>query len=136
MEVAILIWIVCGIAAAAIASNRGANGCLWFGLGILLGPIGLALSFGAGAGRQCPECRKNIHQDATRCPHCQADLLSDEEEDAGPEATKRCPFCAETILDAAIKCRYCGEALSPGHGNDAQRLQALISDLEKKKKLD
>lgn len=74
MEIALLIWIVCGVAAAIIASGRGANGCLWFGLGILLGPIGLAVSFAAGSGRQCPACRKNIHPEATKCPYCQTDL--------------------------------------------------------------
>jgi hypothetical protein len=74
MEIALLIWLVCGIAAAIIASNRGANGCLWFGLGFLFGPFGLAFSFGAGSGRQCPACRKNIHAEATKCPYCQSEL--------------------------------------------------------------
>jgi hypothetical protein len=77
MEVAIfiLIWIVCGIASAVIASNRGASGCLWFGLGVLLGPIGLAASFVSGKGqRPCPFCRKNIHAEATKCPYCQSTM--------------------------------------------------------------
>src|ERR1019366_229146 len=119
MEVVILVWIVCGVAASFIASNKGANGCLWFGLGILFGPFGLAFSFTAGSDRQCPACRKNIHEKATRCPHCQADLEPKPKQaptvnpTPSEAPTKSCPFCAETIRASAIKCRYCGEMLSP-----------------------
>jgi len=74
MQIAILLWVVCGIGAAVIASNRGGNGCLWFGLGILFGPFGLAFSFAAGSGRERPACRKNIHPKATKCPYCQTVL--------------------------------------------------------------
>ena len=113
MELAILIWIVCGIAAAVIASNRGANGCLWFGLGVLFGPFGLAFSFTAGGGNECPACRKYLHPAATKCPHCGFNATTNPAlPPAQPEPTKLCPFCAETIKAAAIKCRYCGESLS------------------------
>ncbi len=41
----ILLGIVCGIAAFAIAQNRGAtNAPIWFLVGILLGPIGILLA--------------------------------------------------------------------------------------------
>jgi hypothetical protein len=43
---AVMFWVICGIAAAFVASSRNANGCLWFGLGILFGPFGLAFSLG------------------------------------------------------------------------------------------
>ncbi len=66
------IWLVCGIAAAVVASNRGANGCLWFGLGLLFGPIGLALAFANG--RRCPHCASRISTKALVCPHCQRPL--------------------------------------------------------------
>lgn len=73
--VIVLLWIVCGIGAGLIASNRGANGCLWFGLGVLLGPLGLAVSFVAGGERKrCPFCRKEIDRQATKCSYCQSDL--------------------------------------------------------------
>jgi len=41
----ILLWIVCGIAAFAIAQNRGAtNAPTWFLVGLLLGPVGILLA--------------------------------------------------------------------------------------------
>lgn len=66
----IAIWLSFG--SAVFASRRGANGILWFCLGILLGPIGLVLSLFAGSGRVCPACRKGIHPQATKCPYCQS----------------------------------------------------------------
>lgn len=74
MGIVILIWLICGIAAGMIANGRGANGCLWFGLGILIGPFGLAASFFSGSDRVCHACRKNVHKDATKCPYCQSEL--------------------------------------------------------------
>jgi len=74
MELAIAIWIFCGIGAALVAQSRGADGCLWFGLGVLLGPFGLAFAFASGTDRKCPYCRGRVHPEATRCPKCQAEL--------------------------------------------------------------
>jgi len=117
MEIILLIWIVCGIAAGVIASGRGAGGCLWFGLGFLLGPLALLAAFTLGS--PCPYCRRKISDDATTCPHCGRQLVQPKEApvvtaELPPvsEPTKKCPFCAETILAAAIKCRYCGEMLN------------------------
>ncbi len=111
MEIALLLWVVCGIAATFIAQSRGANGCLWFGLGVLLGPLGLALSFAAGSTTECPHCRSTIRGDASRCPKCQAELgAQPAEAPAQPtaSATKKCPDCAEDIRVEARKCRFCG----------------------------
>lgn len=74
-ELAIILWLACGIGAAATASNRGANGCLWFGLGVLFGPFGLIFSFMSGDEQvRCPSCRSMISEKATRCPRCQASI--------------------------------------------------------------
>ena len=70
-----VLWIFCGIGAAIVASNRGANGCLWFGFGVFLGPFGLAFAFVSGSNRECPSCRKRVHPQATKCPYCQSELV-------------------------------------------------------------
>lgn len=82
MEIAVLIlllgipfWILCGIGAGIIAANRGARGaegCIWFILGIFFGPFGLIFAFAANTGRRCPFCRKHIDPQAVKCPYCQS----------------------------------------------------------------
>lgn len=73
----ILIWIVCGMAGAALLSRNNSSG-LGCVLGLLLGPIGviIALVMRETGGRRCPHCREHVHQDATVCPHCQRDLVA------------------------------------------------------------
>jgi hypothetical protein len=58
MLLVIVVWIFCGIGAAFVAQSRGASGCLWFGLGVLLGPFGLAFAFASGTDRRCPSAVK------------------------------------------------------------------------------
>jgi hypothetical protein len=111
MLLAILIWIFCGIGAAFVAQSRGASGCLWFGLGMLFGPFGLAFAFAAGTDRKCPHCHERIHPEAMRCPKCQADLACSPSATSAhvPDpATKKCPDCAEDVRAEARKCRFCG----------------------------
>jgi hypothetical protein len=119
----LVIWLLFGICAAIVASNRGADGCLWFGLGVLLGPIGFALAFTTGT--KCPKCASRVSKDAMICPNCGQTLRGNptpqvaESPSAPSEPTKQCPFCAEKILAAAIKCRFCGEFL-PAPAQSAQ----------------
>lgn len=44
----IAVWIFCGIGASHVAQKRGANGCLWLGLGVVFGMFGLAFALAAG----------------------------------------------------------------------------------------
>jgi len=69
------LWLIFGIAAALIGSQRGGNGCLWFGAGLVLGPIGLVLAF-VVPGEKCPSCKSNVHPEATVCPKCSREIPS------------------------------------------------------------
>jgi hypothetical protein len=110
----LIIWLLFGICAAVVASNRGANGFLWFCLGAVLGPIGFALAFTTGT--KCPECGSKISEKASICPSCKHRLIKPDDPEWNrpppmPQQSKTCPFCAEQILVDAKKCRYCGEFL-------------------------
>ena len=106
----VIIWILCGIGAGFVAINRGASGYLWFALGFLFGPFGLAVAFMAGKQATCGACRKRIHPEATKCPYCQT------QQDALPR-----PHCMERqsprMLDLPSKpflCPTCGQKHNAG----------------------
>ena len=84
----ILFWILCGVVAAVIASNKGGSGGMGFLVGALLGPLGIIISLfmGSEAGK------------AER-------LVADGE-------MKKCPRCAEAVLPAALVCKHCGHEFS------------------------
>jgi hypothetical protein len=92
----IVIWVICGFIAAAIASGKGNSGGGAFLLGVLLGPIGILIAAVQKANPQqddrdsaergmvkCPFCAEFIRPEATVCRHCSRDLP----ERPAPEAT-------------------------------------------------
>lgn len=70
----VIIWILFGAISAIIASSRGASGCGYFALGVILGPFGII--FALMSGKKCPYCASTISRKAVVCPKCQKDLRS------------------------------------------------------------
>lgn len=92
-------WIICGIAACAVAVSKNRSGIGWFFLGILLGPIALLMVGFMPKLEPEPEI-SNVLSDPGPLPW---------EEEQVQEKT--CPYCAETIKAAAIVCKHCGRDL-------------------------
>ena len=83
----VVIWIICGIICTVVAQGKGRDGCGWFALGILLGPLGIILALVVSADHKAQE-KKALAGDS-----------------------RKCPACAELIKREATKCRFCGEEL-------------------------
>ena len=97
----LVIAIASGMAAAWLAAGKARSGCLFFGLGFLIGP--LAVLAAALIGRdesaltdrklargdlvECPACRSPIHPEATICPHCRTTVIPP---DAPPSMAEQC----------------------------------------------
>ena len=72
MEEYLFAWILCGLGAAIIASNRGEKVGQWVFIGVFLGPIGVVLALLGG--RRCPHCQSKVHLRAEVCPKCHEKL--------------------------------------------------------------
>ena len=57
--------------------------------------------------RNCPNCSKEIQDDAVFCRHCHTELESP------PQLTsmRRCPHCAEWVEIDSERCKYCDQTL-------------------------
>jgi hypothetical protein len=94
----IIIWILFGVSAALVASQKGRSGFLWFLLGVILGPFGLLFAI---------LIKNQVLPIAEKTPQLPTGEFSLDHE------TKKCHQCAETIKLEAYKCRFCGEQFDP-----------------------
>jgi len=70
MEFAVVIWLMCGVIAAVVASGKGRSGCGWFAIGFLLGPLGLILSLVVSTETAEVEKRAVEEGGMKKCPYC------------------------------------------------------------------
>jgi len=92
----VLVWLGCGLAAGSIAGVNGRSGCGGFLIGVLLGPIGLAIVLLMGISpehakaldalsmnkRACPSCREMIAFDAKICAFCRTAFSEEQVQEA------------------------------------------------------
>jgi hypothetical protein len=48
----VILWILCSVVSAVIASSHGGSGALGFVIGVLLGPFGIIIAFFLGGERE------------------------------------------------------------------------------------
>ncbi len=64
-----------GLIPAVIAKRKGHSFLLWWIFGGLLLIVALPLALYQKDRRpRCPECREIVQPEATRCPHCNAEI--------------------------------------------------------------
>ncbi|MCM2440712.1 hypothetical protein HGO34_13405 [Agrobacterium vitis] len=90
-----LLWFICGVVTAIIATAKGRSGVGWFFVGLLISIFGIILI----------ACLPSLK--ATETPY----LL----ETTRVQPTKACPDCGETILYVANVCKHCGFRFDSKH---------------------
>lgn len=95
ISLAVIAWLACAFKVAGIASNNDANYQLWAILGLLTGPVGLAISY--------------FYFRATGERHRTARYSVSGKDDL-PQMIS-CPRCHQSVPRIYEACQFCGEPL-------------------------
>ena len=95
----LVVWLICAVVTAIIASAKDRSGFGWFLIGLLLGIFGVILI-------ACLPSNKPQQVTFTA-----AQPVSNP-----GQATKACPDCGETVLAVAKVCKHCGFRFAPAAG--------------------
>ena len=95
------IFVFCAVMAMSMAKNNGRNPYGWFCMGILFGPLALAVGL--------MPSRKPVEEAGRQEPS--GAVLSDEI--SLKDETKPCPLCHKAIGVEAAECRFCGATFDP-----------------------
>ena len=127
----LIVWIACGVFAAAVAASKGRSFIGWLFLGIFFGIFALlAVGFmpkieeavampgsipsSEREERKCPFCAEMIKAEAIVCKHCGRDVepLPDRPKEGQKEKTEdpnalRCPHCGGVVGPVINRCQCC-----------------------------
>jgi hypothetical protein len=110
--VLVIIWIICVIAALAVATGKGHSGCLWFLAAVLLGPLALLAALvvspavptqSAGDEKICPRCAESVKAQALVCRFCGFEFASPAAAAALPPGTAPCQQCGTPTVEEHLK---------------------------------
>lgn len=97
LVVVLVFWVIWGVIAAVIASNRGGDVTTWLVAGVLFGP--LSFPFALFEGNPCPFCTSRISRQATVCPKCSRSISEDR---GAPNEGRRSVDAAENRKTEAL----------------------------------
>lgn len=117
--VIIIVWVVCAVLCASVASSKGHSGCLWGLLGLVFGFFALIIIAVMPSARREP-ITVNVNAPSFQAPPrtepASVPLLASP---APQRKEKTCPDCAESILADAKVCRHCGYRFDGAGGTKA-----------------